>query len=302
MADQGAVIIRDAAGTEHEFPAGFDPKRAAAIVKAQSAPPDAPRDGRGRPLVTSDTSDGPPAGIAGWFEQKLRPLLEQVAHPQTISDIAALLIPDAGVTGAVRAGAKGLAATGRGVEAVAQSPLTQKAAEVVGGAAAAGESFRGAPLAGAAIGGGIAVAPKVVAAGGRVLQRTGAALERAAADAPAAVPVVASDQRALNEAALAARREAYQASQAPAAPTEFQAAQAARQAAAPAGPIVAASGKMQLTAPEMTEFTRLLKRGLPLDQALAAVKDARELAARLGGASPGEVAKAVAHRGTTGAW
>lgn len=110
---------------------------------------------------------------------------------------------------------------------------------------------------------------------------------RAARQAPAAGP----DQRSLNEAALAARRSAYQASQttAPAA------------AAPPAGPIVAASGKMQLTAPEFTEFTRLSKR-MPLPDALQAVLNARELAARLGGASAAEVAKAVAHRGTTGAW
>jgi hypothetical protein len=36
--DQGAVIIRDDTGTEHEFPAGFDPKKAAAIVRQKAAP------------------------------------------------------------------------------------------------------------------------------------------------------------------------------------------------------------------------------------------------------------------------
>ncbi len=95
-----------------------------------------PRDARGRPLVTSDTSDAPPSGIAGWFETKLRPLLEQVAHPQTIADIAQLLIPDAGLTGTVRAGAKAVAATGRGLETVAQSPVVQKTADAIGAAAA----------------------------------------------------------------------------------------------------------------------------------------------------------------------
>src|SRR6185295_14991141 len=29
-----------------------------------------------------------------WFETKIRPALEQIAHPQTVNDFAALLIPD----------------------------------------------------------------------------------------------------------------------------------------------------------------------------------------------------------------
>lgn len=38
MAEPQEVVIVDRAGTEHHFPAGFDPKRAAAIVQAQSPP------------------------------------------------------------------------------------------------------------------------------------------------------------------------------------------------------------------------------------------------------------------------
>jgi hypothetical protein len=94
------------------------------------------------------------------------------------------------------------------------------------------------------------------------------------------------DQKALNEAALKARRDAY----------------AASQQGVTAGPVVKASGKMQLTAPEMQQFTRLLNQGMPLPQALEEVTAMRELAARLGGASPAEVAKAVAHRKATGKW
>lgn len=37
--DPQEVIIVDASGTEHHFPSGFDPKRAAGIVRGQSAPP-----------------------------------------------------------------------------------------------------------------------------------------------------------------------------------------------------------------------------------------------------------------------
>lgn len=37
--DPQEVVIVDASGTEHHFPSGFDPKRAAGIVRGQSAPP-----------------------------------------------------------------------------------------------------------------------------------------------------------------------------------------------------------------------------------------------------------------------
>jgi len=98
------------------------------------------------------------------------------------------------------------------------------------------------------------------------------------------------DQKALNEAALAARRATYSASQ--------QAAPVAQAAAA----APAAADRIALTAAETKEFLRLLKRGLKGPEAMAAVKQARELAARLGGATPAEVAKAVAHREGTGKW
>jgi hypothetical protein len=308
MADPqgGAVIIRDDAGTEHEFPAGFDPQRAAAIVRQQTMPTaDAPRDDRGRPLVSSSLSDAPPSGIAQWFETKLRPMLEQVAHPQTIADIAALLIPDAGLTGTVRAGAKAVGAIGRGVEAA--TPTVEKAAAMVGPSGVAGGMFHGSPGTAAAIGTGAVLAPKVTAATGKVLQRAGGALERAAAEMPRpvvaeAAPAVAEaaapaavnefsaaraarantlpDQKALNEAALAARRAAYQASQ----------------VAAPAGPIVAASGKMKLTADEFKEFIRLTNKGMTFPDAEIAVKTMRALATKLGGATSAEVVKDIASR------
>lgn len=42
MAQDGEVVIRGDDGTEHVFPPGFDPKRAAAIVRTQTGRPDAP--------------------------------------------------------------------------------------------------------------------------------------------------------------------------------------------------------------------------------------------------------------------
>lgn len=80
-----------------------------------------------------------------------------------------------------------------------------------------------------------------------------------------------------------------------AARTEFSAAQAARQATAE--PIVAASGKMKLTAAEMKEFSRLVARGMSLPEAAAKVQAMRELASKLGGTmTPAEVTAEIKGR------
>jgi hypothetical protein len=79
----------------------------------------------------------------------------------------------------------------------------------------------------------------------------------------AAIAAALPDQRALNEAALAARRAAYDAGQVTPA----------------AGPVVAASGKMRLTLPEFKEFQRLIQRGMSLPDAERVVKLARDLGA-----------------------
>lgn len=65
-----------------------------------------------------------------------------------------------------------------------------------------------------------------------------------------------------------------------AAPTAFEAAQAARQSTPPPapGPIVKASGKMQLTGPEFLKFQELTKSGVPYQDAYAQL-----MAARFGG-------------------
>lgn len=322
MTDQEVVIV-GTDGAEHVFPSGFDPKRAADIVRQQTAsavPADAPRDARGQ-IITS-AEEQPSA---------LQQMLGPFAHPQTLTDFARLLtLPVDSVQKAI-AGAlamrtapstagQALSATGRGLEAVGTSRAA-RAASAAGGAEAAWHLD---PK-------GLAVAavPPVLRFMGRGLQRTGAALSGenviSAADEAAlvkqgyspavidklrtAAPPVAAptataeaapvvdeftaartakhaaantlpDQKALNEAALAARRAAYLESQ---------------QSVTP-GPIVKASGQMKLTAPEFKEFQRLTMRGLPPADALAEVRTMRELAARLGGASSTDVAAEIAAR------
>jgi len=300
MADeQGAVIIRDDAGTEHEFPAGFDPQRAAAIVRGH---PYQPRNVLAEGRASAATSGAPEGTEPSGLAQLLGPL----AHPQTLTDFARLLtLPVDSVKKAIAAAVSArvappvtggaLSATGRGVEHLGTE--LEGSAKMIG---AADVLTSHKPIRAIAL----AAAPAALKATGRGLQRAGAALatpraaamEAATAEAApaAAVPTefeaaraaraaanTLPDQRALNDAALAARRAAYQAGQ---------------QTLPPAGPVVKASGKMQLTAPEMKEFTRLITKKVPLADALEQVTAMRELAARLGGQTSAEVAAEIAAR------
>lgn len=77
------------------------------------------------------------------------------------------------------------------------------------------------------------------------------------------------DQKALNEAALAARRAAYQASQQPAADT-----------------VVKASGKLHFTAPEWAAFRELRARGVGLEDAATGARAAGQLARQFGLTTP----------------
>lgn len=291
-------------------------KTAAAPASAMTAR----QSGFGASDRTDDAASWParggpsPTAIGQWFQEKLRPMLEQVAHPKTISDIAALLVPDAGVTATMRAGATASSSAGRSAAAVATSPGARTAAaEIVKhGATGAGAYVGGAPgaIAGSTIGESLAArirpGPAVKAGEGAVslpgyprFSEAPAVVGPVATNAPAARAAVVDeftaartakattlpDQKALNETALAARRLAYQASQ----------------DAAPAA-IVKASGKMHFTGAEMKEFARLRSRGLSLADAQTAVQTAKGLAAKLGGATDAEVKAAVAHREATGAW
>jgi hypothetical protein len=120
MDDQGEVVIRDEAGTEHVFPSGFDPKRAAQIVRQQSSgvPPASAVDmlsHRGVGLTSMDPAAEKPTG----FLADLVRMMEPAAHPTTVSDFARLVLPSVGA-GAAPAMIRGYLRAGK--QAVAEAP------------------------------------------------------------------------------------------------------------------------------------------------------------------------------------
>jgi hypothetical protein len=97
MADQEVVIV-GADGTEHIFPPGFDPKRAAAIVKGGDAKSDRPSDsGGGAVLAGAKTA------------QALAPTIQQAAEAFATSPTAAK------TGGALARGVTTIAALGQGL-------------------------------------------------------------------------------------------------------------------------------------------------------------------------------------------
>lgn len=124
MADeQGEIVIRDATGTEHIFPAGFDPKQAAAIVRqsAGMAPAGSSLPGRFGGNAAADRAEGSTLS-------KLNDMLEPMAHPSTLSDFAGLLIPSGGAGGIAD----------RAIQAIGKLPLARI------GLGAAGAAYGGA--------------------------------------------------------------------------------------------------------------------------------------------------------------
>lgn len=241
-----------------------------------------PRDARGRPAVSSDTSDAPAS-----------PLLEMLgplAHPQTLVDFARLLtLPVDSVKRAV-AGALSMSAarnavpsgaavrdtTGRVLQFAGDfdltKPLKSTAGKVGDALVRSAEEARQASRPGY---------PREFSTPAPAPVEVPPPVAPAAASTPTAVDEFTAartaranalpDQKALNEAALAARREAYVASQ----------------QGVPAGPVVAASGQMKLTAPEFKEFQRLLQqKGMTPSAALEEVKTMRALAERFGLSAP----------------
>lgn len=268
---------------------GGPPSEAAVMAQLKSSTPapyqsrDVLAEGR-RSAAQSDTpDDAPKGGLAQWFEEKLRPMLEQVAHPQTISDIASLLIPDAGLTGTVRAGGKAIAATGRGVEATANAPIVQQAASAAGMAGSIAEGFHGKPGTAAAIASGAAVAPKVVAAGGRGLQRIGDVIERSAAPTPRAVgnpmpPVVVAAPAAVSEVVAPAAKALSPAQ------TMNELALAARRA------------KITLSPTDYKTLSKVVQEGAAPAEAVATLLEQRLLQKLPGAMSDADVASEIANR------
>lgn len=112
----------------------------------------------------------------------------------------------------------------------------------------------------------------------------------------------------LNDAAIAKRRAEYQASLGkrsasvraePPAPASPKSAQppSAESGSSPQGPV-----HQKLTGAEVKMLTDLLRQGKSYPEAFEAIGQARELARKLGGATPEEVRKAVRHRNQTGRW
>lgn len=251
----------------------------------------------------------PAAFLATLPADAVASLVELFSAPESVATAGAkpaLAAMDA--TGAAAA------ATGRAAMRVVASPATRKAAAAIvkHSLTAAGAHLGGAPgaIVGSTLGEEIAGAIRPPPAGPAVISdvsppgvdrympnvsgapppgaptlppATMAPTEFQAAQAARQAANTLPDQRALNEAAIAARRAAYQKGQAP---------------PPPAGPVVKASGKMQLTGPEFTKFNDLVKAGTSYDDAYAqlmadrfpgsitaAQRDA-EIKARVGNKSP----------------
>lgn len=132
-----------------------------------------------------------------------------------------------------------------------------------------------------------------------------------------------SPQRIQNELGMAARRQRVKLSEAEYAEAESRVRQgqtpaeavttiAQRQTASPApatstaaeapAPKVPELTRSKLTAAESKEYLRLVKAGKKHHEAMAAIQQLRDLAARFGTPSPEEVRRAVAERNATGRW
>lgn len=84
MAGEDVVIV-DGKGAEHHFPAGFDPQRAGAIVRAST---ETPPSGWSQGGNEAQTEPHDPEWMA-----KLKAMLETAAHPKSLRDFLGLLIP-----------------------------------------------------------------------------------------------------------------------------------------------------------------------------------------------------------------
>lgn len=250
MDDSGDVVIRDDSGTEHVFPTGFDPKRAAAIVRQRQAitpvssdEPDTYAGGFAKSLA--DTAKRTGSGILEGLNpiEAAKGLVQTIAHPidaatgafQTVAHpvttARSLSDPETGgkaignlilggVTGrvlphvpdAMVGGGKALEYAGE-VSKPASLPIA------IAEAAARGD-VKGAAM--------IAAGPYAAKGVGGVLRKVGEALgggERAAAPAAAAAPVDLSQPvraSALSPAEIRARVDAVRAQGGLPAATEAQ--------------------------------------------------------------------------------
>jgi hypothetical protein len=149
------------------------------VIKGYT-PPYQPRNVLAEGRASAATSGSPEAssGFQDWFNNELKPVLEKVARPETIADIASLLVPDAagvvtGARAAARAAGSGAETVGKGLEALGASKIAQRIGTYGAGYAALSGNLgkaaiaAGAPPAATAAG-------KVLQSGGRFLQDVGA--------------------------------------------------------------------------------------------------------------------------------
>lgn len=261
-----------------------------------SAPPapsvaDVPRDTRGFPAVTSGTTDAMPLG-------DLLKMLGPMAHPATLSDFAGLLTLPVDEARKVAASAMALAkarpaagaaisATGRGMESLGKGldkPLT----------IAGSVGFFNAPLRSVAT----LVSPSLLRGAGRIAQRLGDVIAGGGAEAEA--PIAAASAAPVEAGPVAPAPPVSS----PALPSGPASSSGLPPSVPPASPVstVATGAKLQLKAPEMAEFGRLLKQGKSMKEALDLIEAQRAFAQRLGLPSSAAVRDAVVDRNATGRW
>lgn len=148
MPDQEVVIV-GADGTEHVFPAGFDPKRAAAIVKQA-----APAVFVGRPKSQAVMDEGPDKP-EGWFSKTVRGMVNPSPEMQLVMDVLPI------GAAAAEAAPNALIKTAQGMRA-APGAVSSGAASVARGAvragAAAADALEAHPGVSAAVGGALGYA------------------------------------------------------------------------------------------------------------------------------------------------
>jgi hypothetical protein len=322
--------------------AGESEANIATVIKGypQSSQTYQPRNILAEGRASAATSGQPeaPSGFQDWFKNELQPLLEKVARPETIADIASLLVPDAagvvtGARAASRAAGSAAESLGKGIEAIGAS----KVANRMGTYGAAGTAMHGnLPTAAA-----LAAAPPVTQATGRVLQSGGRFLQELGARPVAeAAPGIAETPAELTArltaenaaahgnvkpdlaATLQARPEAPQAPAPTPAPVASPAPAAPAVVASEAAPVAAApmstpdafkaalkafdTAKVAPQAAEVNNVQQLIKRGIAPDEALQRVLSNRppdpaaELAKRLGTPSEAEMNADMAARARRG--
>lgn len=324
MAD---IVIVDPSGAEHHFPEGFDPVRAAGIVRQSLAPPAPARPvgagGRGTGLDVRQFDEAASGyGSTIPFSGVERPDTWRGTAGAAVGRATQLAYPAARIASAVM-GAGGLVSGA--AEAAAQlTPVlkyeaTKATLEHLGVPApiaiplamAVSGYKRGAKPTGTPRAATTAAEGEAVAAAAPPASPPAAPMPAAGPDVPRSVPAPPagsgwSPQRIQNELGLAARRSKVTL-------TEEEYAAAAEQVAkghAPAGVVsqlkamkaAQAPPKLRLDSEESKVYTQLRRTGKTHQEAAQAIEQLRALATKLGTPASAAVRSQVADRNATGRW